>query len=74
MHLTGYVGLLFSLLAFLFLAVWAGIAALGDKEDALVIVERGQLAAAGGVVFLACPSRRTGYAGLFLPVRVRECG
>lgn len=51
MHLTGYVGLLFALLAFLFLAVWAGIAAWSDKSDSLALVEKGQLVGVGGVVF-----------------------
>ncbi|MBU4191113.1 MAG: cytochrome c biogenesis protein CcsA [Proteobacteria bacterium] len=51
MHLTGYVALLFSLLAFLFLAAWAGFAAWNRKDEALVLIERGQLLAAGGVVF-----------------------
>lgn len=51
MHLTGYVGLLFSLLAFLFLAAWAGIAAWSDKDESLVMVERGQLFGVGGVIF-----------------------
>ncbi len=51
MHLTGYVGLLFSLLAFLFIAAWAGFAAWNDKDDALVYIERGQILAAGGVIF-----------------------
>ncbi|MCJ2162943.1 MULTISPECIES: cytochrome c-type biogenesis CcmF C-terminal domain-containing protein [unclassified Pseudodesulfovibrio] len=51
MHLTGYVGLLFSLLAFLFLAGFAGFAAWSRRSDALKIVERGQLVAAGGVIF-----------------------
>ena len=51
MHLTGYVGLLFSLLAFLFLAGWAGFAVWSKKEDALGFIERGQIVAAGGVVF-----------------------
>jgi len=51
MHLTGYVGLLFALLAFLFLAVWAGIAAWSDKNDSLALVEKGQLVGVGGVVF-----------------------
>ena len=51
MHLTGYVGLLFSLLAFLFMAGWAGYAAWNEKDDALVYVERGQLAGVAGVVF-----------------------
>jgi cytochrome c-type biogenesis protein CcmF len=51
MHLTGYVGLLFSLLAFLFLAAWSGLAAWGRKESALPLVERGQIVAAAGVVF-----------------------
>lgn len=51
MHLTGYVGLLFALLAFLFLACWAGIAAWSKKDNALVLIERGQQVAAGGVIF-----------------------
>jgi cytochrome c-type biogenesis protein CcmF len=51
MHLTGYVGLLFALLTFLFLAVWAGISAWSDKKDALAMVEKGQLVGTGGVVF-----------------------
>lgn len=51
MHLTGYVGLLFALLAFLFLAVWAGVAAWSEKSDSLALVERGQLVGTGGVVF-----------------------
>ena len=51
MHLTGYVGLLFSLLAMLFLACGAGFAAWNKKENALIIIERGQLGAAGGVIF-----------------------
>lgn len=51
MHLTGYVGLLFSLLAFLFLAAWAGFAAWGKKDETLVIIERGQILAAAGVIF-----------------------
>jgi cytochrome c-type biogenesis protein CcmF len=51
MHLTGYVALLFSLLAFLFLAAWAGFAAWNRKDEALVLIERGQILAAGGVVF-----------------------
>ncbi|WP_285907492.1 heme lyase CcmF/NrfE family subunit [Pseudodesulfovibrio pelocollis] len=51
MHLTGYVALLFSLLAFLFLAAWAGFAAWNRKDEALVLVERGQIIAAAGVVF-----------------------
>jgi cytochrome c-type biogenesis protein CcmF len=51
MHLTGYVALLFSLLAFLFLAAWAGFAAWSRKDEALVLVERGQIIAAMGVVF-----------------------
>jgi len=51
MHLTGYVGLLFSLLAFLFLAGWAGFAVWSKKDDALRLIERGQIVAAGGVVF-----------------------
>lgn len=51
MHLTGYVGLLFALLAFLFLAGWAGFAAWSDKEDSLIFIERGQLIGAGGVIF-----------------------
>ncbi|MDD3311976.1 cytochrome c-type biogenesis CcmF C-terminal domain-containing protein [Pseudodesulfovibrio sp.] len=50
MHLTGYVGLLFSLLAFLFLACWAGFAAWGDRRGSLALVERGQIVGAGGVV------------------------
>ncbi|EGB16507.1 cytochrome c assembly protein [Pseudodesulfovibrio mercurii] len=51
MHLTGYVGLLFSLLAFLFLAGFAGFAAWNRKGEALVVVERGQFIAACGVIF-----------------------
>lgn len=51
MHLTGYVGLLFSLLAFLFLAAWAGLAAWSDKESSLPVIEKGQIVASGGVVF-----------------------
>ncbi len=51
MHLTGYVGLLFALLAFLFLAGWAGFAAWNNKDDALVYIERGQLLGSGGVLF-----------------------
>lgn len=51
MHLTGYVGLLFALLAFLSLAVWAGISAWSDKDDSLAFIEKGQLAASGGVIF-----------------------
>jgi cytochrome c-type biogenesis protein CcmF len=50
MHLTGYVGLLFSLLAFLFLACWAGFAAWNDRVGALPLVERGQIIGAGGVI------------------------
>ena len=50
MHLTGYVGLLFSLLAFLFLACWAALAAWNDKSGSLALVERGQMVGAGGVV------------------------
>lgn len=50
MHLTGYMGLLFGLLASLFLAAWAAIAAWTERYEGLVLVERGQLAAAGGVV------------------------
>nr|WP_321256058.1 cytochrome c-type biogenesis CcmF C-terminal domain-containing protein [uncultured Pseudodesulfovibrio sp.] len=51
MHLTGYVGLLFSLLAFLFLAGFAGVAAWRQNKDSLVFIERGQLLASGGVIF-----------------------
>lgn len=51
MHLTGYVGLLFSLLAFLFLACWAGFSVWSKKDNTLVFIERGQMVAAGGVVF-----------------------
>ncbi|BCS90144.1 heme lyase CcmF/NrfE family subunit [Pseudodesulfovibrio sediminis] len=51
MHLTGYVGLLFSLLAFLFLACWAGFSAWSKKENVLIFIERGQMVAAGGVLF-----------------------
>ncbi|CCH50426.1 heme lyase CcmF/NrfE family subunit [Pseudodesulfovibrio piezophilus] len=51
MHLTGYVGLLFSLLAFLFLAIWAGFAAWTQKDESLILVERGQLLAGSGVIF-----------------------
>jgi len=51
MHLTGYVGLLFSLLAFLFLAGFAGYAAWTRKTEALTVVERGQFIAACGVIF-----------------------
>ena len=51
MHLTGYVGLLFAMLAFLFLSAWAGFAAWNRKDDALKLVERGQLIASGGVLF-----------------------
>ncbi|OIQ51105.1 Cytochrome c-type biogenesis protein CcmF [Pseudodesulfovibrio hydrargyri] len=51
MHLTGYVGLLFSLLAFLFLAGFAGFAAWTRKGEALTVVERGQFIAACGVIF-----------------------
>jgi cytochrome c-type biogenesis protein CcmF len=51
MHLTGYVGLLFSLLAFLSLAGFAGVAAWNRRESALPFVEKGQLIAAGGVLF-----------------------
>ncbi|WP_419787381.1 heme lyase CcmF/NrfE family subunit [Pseudodesulfovibrio sp.] len=49
MHLIGYVGLLFSLLAFLFLACWAGLAAWSDRTGSLPLVERGQIIGAGGV-------------------------
>eukprot|EP00831_Metopus_contortus_P012269 TRINITY_DN14933_c0_g1_i1.p1 TRINITY_DN14933_c0_g1~~TRINITY_DN14933_c0_g1_i1.p1 ORF type:complete len:633 (+),score=146.70 TRINITY_DN14933_c0_g1_i1:421-2319(+) len=51
MHLTGYVGLLFSLLAFLFLAGFAGFAAWNRRGDTLTFIERGQLVASGGVIF-----------------------
>ncbi|WP_316901632.1 cytochrome c-type biogenesis CcmF C-terminal domain-containing protein [Pseudodesulfovibrio indicus] len=51
MHLTGYVGLLFSLLAFLFLAGFAGYAAWSRKGETLALLERGQMLAAGGVIF-----------------------
>lgn len=51
MHLTGYVGLLFSLLAFLSLSGVSGIAAWSRREAALPFIERGQLIAAGGVLF-----------------------
>ncbi|AMK12353.1 heme lyase CcmF/NrfE family subunit [Pseudodesulfovibrio indicus] len=51
MHLTGYVGLLFSLLAFLFLAGFAGYAAWSRKGETLTLLERGQMLAAGGVIF-----------------------
>jgi len=51
MHLTGYVGLLFALLTFLFLAIWAGFAAWNDKRDALNLIEKGQLVGTGGVIF-----------------------
>ena len=51
MHLTGYVGLLFSLLAFLSLAGFAGFAAWGRRDSALPFLEKGQLVAAGGVLF-----------------------
>lgn len=51
MHLTGYVGLLFSLLAFLFLACWAGFAAWNKRENSLFFLERGQIVAACGVIF-----------------------
>ncbi|WP_319542666.1 cytochrome c-type biogenesis CcmF C-terminal domain-containing protein [uncultured Pseudodesulfovibrio sp.] len=51
MHLTGYVGLLFSLLAFLFLAGFAGVAAWRQNKDSLIFIERGQLVASGGVIF-----------------------
>jgi cytochrome c-type biogenesis protein CcmF len=51
MHLTGYIGLLFSLLAMLFLACWAGVAAWNDKDNALAAIERGQVVASGGVIF-----------------------
>lgn len=51
MHLTGYVGLLFSLLAFLSLAGFAGFAAWSRRESALPFIEKGQLVAAGGVLF-----------------------
>jgi len=51
MHLTGYVGLLFSLLAMLSLACWAGVAAWNKKDNALAVIERGQVFAAGGVIF-----------------------
>ncbi|WP_272700497.1 heme lyase CcmF/NrfE family subunit [Desulfovibrio sp. Fe33] len=51
MHLTGYVGLLFSLLAFLFLAGFSGFAAWSRKEGALNVIERGQFIAACGVIF-----------------------
>jgi len=51
MHLTGYVGLLFALLAFLFLAAWAAMAAWSGKDSALPLIERGQQIASGGVVF-----------------------
>jgi len=51
MHLTGYVGLLFSLLAFLFLAGFAGVAAWRQNKDSLIFIERGQLLASGGVIF-----------------------
>ncbi len=51
MHLTGYVGLLFSLLAFLSLAGVAGIAAWTRRESALPFIEKGQIIAAAGVLF-----------------------
>ncbi|MBG0790863.1 MAG: heme lyase CcmF/NrfE family subunit [Desulfovibrionaceae bacterium] len=51
MHLTGYVGLLFSLLAFLALAGFAGVAAWNRRESALPFIEKGQFIAACGVLF-----------------------
>jgi len=51
MHLTGYVGLLFALLAFLGLAGFAGVSAWNKRESALPLIEKGQLVAAGGVLF-----------------------
>ncbi|MBC16478.1 MAG: cytochrome C biogenesis protein CcmF [Desulfovibrio sp.] len=50
MHLTGYVSLLFALLAFLFLAVWAGIAAWTKKDESLVLIERAHLLGVFGIV------------------------
>ncbi|NDV18040.1 heme lyase CcmF/NrfE family subunit [Pseudodesulfovibrio sp. JC047] len=51
MHLTGYVGLLFSLLAFLFLAGFSGVAAWRRNTNSLLVIERGQLFASVGVIF-----------------------
>ena len=51
MHLTGYVGLLFALMAFLSLAGLSGIAAWNRRESLLPLIERGQLIAAAGVLF-----------------------
>ena len=51
MHLTGYVGLLFSLLAFLFLGGLAAVSAWRKNHGSLIIIERGQLLASCGVIF-----------------------